>query len=471
MIAVAKSALSQFATSATLPSLIAIRQTLLFLFFPLQRLMVRVKFSCGRLVAGVSAVVIGLALGSPNLAVAQAVAPNQAAAPFGAQPAWVNQTPVLQVGPNGAVNLDQPVVTYAMPYSAAQVPATPYASQPMAAPYVGQPWGPQAVQPQPAWGAPLVPSATGLTAGPVQPFFVHRTSVFGEAIYMRPRSAEVAYALPIDGPVAPTLGNEVPVGPVAVVDPGYDINFRVGANVALDKGSSIRGQYTRLRFDDDDAVTVTAPDLLRSLVTHPLGANTATDRLDAAATLDYELDIVDLDYRGLWYGCECNCAYAINYVGGVEYATLDQIFSSRFATVGLRTVDTAIDFTGVGMRLGLEGERYFPHSGFFVYGNGITTLLFGEFDASYTQRDAFNVVEATTAWSAGRIVPVLEMELGAGWLGVNRHLRLSAGYRVSAWFNVVTTDEWIWAVQNSEFRNMSGTLTFDGIVGRAEWLF
>jgi len=288
---------------------------------------------------------------------------------------------------------------------------------------------------------------------------------------MRPRNAEVAYALPIDGPVAPLLGNEVPVGPAAVVDPEYDINFRVGANVALDKGSSIRGQYTRLRFDDEHAVTVTAPDLLRSLVTHPLGANTATDRLDASATLDYELDIVDLDYRGLWYGCECNCAYAINYLGGAEYATLDQIFSSTFATVGSRSVDTAIDFTGVGMRLGLEGERYFPHSGFFVYGNGITTLLFGEFDATYTQRDAFNVIEATTAWSAGRIVPVLEMELGAGWLGVNRHLRLSAGYRVSAWFNVVTTDEWIWAVQNSDFRNMNGTLTFDGIVGRAEWIF
>jgi hypothetical protein len=35
----------------------------------------------------------------------------------------------------------------------------------------------------------------------------------------------------------------------------------------------------------------------------------------------------------------------------------------------------------------------------------------------------------------------------------------------------VKTEDWIWAVQNNDFRNLDGTLTFDGLVGRAEWLF
>jgi hypothetical protein len=134
------------------------------------------------------------------------------------------------------------------------------------------------------------------------------------------------------------------------------------------------------------------------------------------------------------------------------------------------TVNTDIQFDGIGMRLGLQGERFFPSSGLFVYGTGGTNILFGEFDATYLQVTN-GVTTASTAWNAGRVVPVVDLELGAGWLGMNRHLRLSAGYRVSTWFNVVKTEDWIWAVQNNDFRNLDGTLTFDGLVTRAEWLF
>ena len=96
------------------------------------------------------------------------------------------------------------------------------------------------------------------------------------------RDAEVAYALPIDGPVAPVLGNEVPVGPVAVVDPSYDIGFRAGGNFALSPGASLAAQYTRFRSEDSNSVTVTAPDVLRSLVSHPLGANAVAHHGGAA---------------------------------------------------------------------------------------------------------------------------------------------------------------------------------------------
>lgn len=392
------------------------------------------------------------------------------------QPMWVGQTPVFQVGPDGAVNLDQPMMMPGTPYSAAQFPAGAYPGQPMmvapgTSPYAAQPWGAQAVQPQPAWGAPWLSNPDAIIGGPIPPSFVHRTSVFGEFLFIRPRDAEVAYALPIDGPVAPVLGNEVPVGPTVVVDPDYDIAFRAGFNLALNQGASLAAQYTRLRSDTADARTVTAPTVLRSLVSHPLGANAATDTLDAAAMLDINLDQIDVDFRSLWFGCECNCAYAISYLVGAQYAMLDQELRSSFVTINTTTVNTDVQFDGVGMRFGLQGERLFPASGVFVYGSGITNVLFGEFDASYVQTHSLNGIEAFTTWNAGRIVPVLDLEFGAGWWGVNRHLRLSAGYRVSTWFNVVKTEDWVWAVQNHDFRNLDGTLTFDGLVGRAEWLF
>ncbi len=390
----------------------------------------------------------------------------------GGQPMWINQQPTFQVGPHGAVNLDQQ-----QPYTAGQVPAATYPPQQYAAqPYGAQPWGAQAVAPQPTWGAPWTPATN--VGGSIPYFFIHRSSVFGEFLFLRPRDAEVAYAVPVTGAAAPFL----PAGPVAVVDPDYEPAFRVGGNWAVGDGNSLAAQYTRFRSEASSSATAAAPVSLLSLISVPPETLLATD---ASALLEIDFDLVDVDFRGLWAGCECSdYAYAVNYLAGVQYATLDQRFQSSFTTPGvppippvafppdiITNVNTDIQFDGIGMRLGLQGERFFPSSGLFVYGSGVTSILFGEFDASYIQDSTNNALDATTSWSAGRVVPVVELELGAGWLGVNRHLRLSAGYRVSAWFNVVKTEDWIWAVQNNDYRDLDGTLTFDGVVGRAEWLF
>ena len=399
------------------------------------------------------------------------------------QPMWINQPPTFQVGPNGAVNLDQP-----MPYTAAQVPpavyppqqyaAQPYAAQPQqytAPPNIAQPWGAQAVAPPPTWGAPVAPATN--VGGSVPYFFLHRTSVFGEFLYIRPRDAEVAYAVPIDGPVVAGLAEFEPQGPIAVVDPDYEPAFRVGGNLAVSDGNSIAVQYTRLQSESASSAAAGAGNVLFPLVTLPESPLDLINTVDASSLLNIDLDLIDVDFRGLWAGCECNdYAFAVNYLGGVQYAMLDQVFHADFVVDADNaiTVDSDIQFDGVGMRLGLQGERFFPNSGLFVYGSGITSVLFGEFDASYRQvelEDNETEVEGFTSWNAGRVVPVVDLELGAGWLGVNRHLRLSAGYRVSTWFNVVKTEDWIWAVQNNDFRNLDGTLTFDGLVGRAEWLF
>jgi hypothetical protein len=331
----------------------------------------------------------------------------------------------------------------------------------------GQPWS-GSIMANDALYTPWAPYQGSGADGMLPPVYAHRTSVFGEYLYIRPRNAEVAYALPIDGPVAPVLGNEVPVGPTAVVEPDYAPSFRVGASFACDCGNSIVGQYTRLRSSGDDAQTVTAPVVLRSLVTHPLAANAATDTLDASATLDINLDIADLDYRGLIYA---QTPQTFGFVAGAQYARLEQQFAGRFETPGVTTVNSQIDFDGAGIRLGLEAERFWPDTGLSAYGTGIVNLLVGTFDATYVQNDTFNQVEAFTSWSAGRIVPVIDLEIGVAWLGLGRHLRLSAGYRVSAWFNVVKTEDFIQAAQANDFRNLDGTLTFDGLVARAEWNF
>lgn len=383
--------------------------------------------------------------------------------PAQGQPMWINQPPMMQVGPTGAVNLDQ-----SMAYTTAQPVMGP-------GPVAGQPWGAQAIAPQPAWGAPWTPTTNA--ASSVGHIFTHRTSVFGEFLYMRPRDAEVAYAVPVEAPAFVGLTDFGALGPVALVDPEYEPAFRVGGNLAVSDGNSIAAQYTRLESEIMSSAIAPAGTVLFPLMVVPDPLEEIENQT-ASATLNVDLELIDIDFRGLMAGCECNnYAYAVNYIIGAEYAMLDQRFQSTFVeddVVEFTTVNSNISYDGVGMRIGLAGERHFPASGLFVYGSGISTLLFGEFDATYQQVEVdagVNDVDASTSWTAGRVVPVVDVELGAGWLGANRHLKLSAGYRVSAWFNVVTTDDWIWAVQQNDFRDMGDTLTFDGLVARAEWLF
>jgi len=371
----------------------------------------------------------------------QFVTPGAQSLPYGGLPA-------LRVAPDGAVHLDGPGAQFSQPT---------YAAQPR----------------------PVPVTATGnrfanwLYNDPVPWQYNHRHGFFGDFLYLRPRNAEVAYALPIDGVVA--LGDEVPIGPVAIVDQEYEPGFRAGAVIRLTDGASIRGQYSYFRSHASDSATILPPNVLRSLVTHPNAANAATDTLDASAQQDINFDLVDIDYRGLILGCEsctdCRCAIVVNGIIGGRYAMMEQQFRSSFEVLGTRTVDTNIDFEGGGIRLGVEAEHHATTTGYYVYGSGITNLIVGEFKADYRQVHSNNGQEAFTSWQAGRIVPVVDLELGVGWVGPRRRLKFSGGYLVSTWFNVVKTEDFINAVQHSEFDDLSGILTFDGLVARATWEF
>ncbi len=107
------------------------------------------------------------------------------------------------------------------------------------------------------------------------PYWTHKTGVWGEYQYLRPRNAEVPYAVPIDGPVAPVIGNGIQNGPTATVNPGYQSAFAVGGSWALSDFSSIRVRYAHFSQLTTDSATIAPPDVLRALVTHPLGTNPA----------------------------------------------------------------------------------------------------------------------------------------------------------------------------------------------------
>jgi hypothetical protein len=364
---------------------------------------------------------------------------------------------VLQVGPDGVVHLDGPMVAQDGIYLD---PGQTYAGPPATRQY---PWWRPFAKDWDAMGSMLFDC-------PVPPHYRHRHGFWGDFIYLRPRDADVAFAVPIDGPVTP-----VPVGPTGVVDPDFEPGFRTGLNLRLNDGASLAVAYTYLRAETRAASSIDAVvGELRPLTTHPGAANVLSDVQEANARLDLDQDLLDIQFRGMLTGSESNCercADATHYLLGVRLAQLDQAFGANYIVTGTTTVNSAVEFRGAGLSFGLESERHNNDLGVFLYGRGVMHLLAGEFDAAYRQQNTFGQTEAFTSWSAARIVPVLETELGMGWTGPARHVRISGGYLIAAWFNMVKTDEFIGAAQLFDFNGMSDVLTFDGLVARAEWRF
>jgi hypothetical protein len=293
---------------------------------------------------------------------------------------------------------------------------------------------------------------------------------FGEFLYLCARDAEVAYAVPINGPAVAPPSYPIQVGRVAAVNPDYEPGFRVGFARATDECSSLRGMYTYYESQTSDRIVIPGQQnrILRSLVTHPGTWTAASDGLDGQAFLDIDYQIADADYRHIF---SCGPCHKLAYFGGASYVHLEQEFGAQFAVLGTERVASDIKFDGGGLRFGLEGERRAKNCGLLVYGRAAATFAAGEFRADYLQRDGQRGVVVDTNWTAGRVISILDMELGLGWAGPGDGLRFTVGYTINSWLNVVKTDEWIQAVQNNNFVGLGDTMTFDGFVARAELRF
>lgn len=306
------------------------------------------------------------------------------------------------------------------------------------------------------------PAATCLVDCPC--FWQHRTGIFGEFLYLHPRDADIQYAAPVDG-----FGtNAVPIGQVGVADPDYQPGFRVGGSWALTPRSSLHAAFSHFESQTNDERALPGGDgFLRAETVHPNTENVASDSLSASAAYDIDFDLVDVTYKRLIWGNPCS---RLDYVVGLRYGRLEQDFGARYAVNGETTVDTEIDFDGLGPRLGLEGERLLGR-GFLVYGQTFANFLAGEFQADYRQENIFTGTQAVTGFEDDRIVSLLELELGVGWQSPCGRFRWTAGYYIGSWFNAMTTPGFVDAVQANDLNDVEDTLTFDGLTTRVEYRF
>jgi hypothetical protein len=311
--------------------------------------------------------------------------------------------------------------------------------------------------------APPAPGAACLEEGKdgAHPRFL----AFADYLYWNVHNVDVPFAQPFNG-IDPF--NSVPQGPVAVASPRFTSGFRVGAGVAVGDDGWLVATYTDFR--DTTGARVVAPNglVLHNFLVFPNTVNSAGGSLAASAEYAIDLRTFDLDYR-----CPLVCGHnlLLEWLAGARYGHLDQSLLVTADINGTTTIDSHINFDGGGPRVGLKGD-YKICGGVFGYGCGVLDVLFGRFQGSLEERNVFTGLVGQTSVREDRVVPILELELGAGWQSASGRLRLSAGYYVGFWFNALTTPNFISGVQGTNFttngNNFRDTITFDGLVGRIE---
>ena len=180
------------------------------------------------------------------------------------------------------------------------------------------------------------------------PFWAHRTGVFAEALFLRPRGHDVAYAVPQNG-IDPVTA--VPFGRTATAAGEYSFGFRGGFNYALSRCTSIQVSYTYYQSETDSAIAANPPLAIHSLVTDPHTYTAASNSGAALARYAQRFQFADVDYRRLWAGGR---NWYVNYSVGTRYAQLTELFrEAQPIGPGSTNVGTNVRFDGAGARIGL----------------------------------------------------------------------------------------------------------------------
>jgi hypothetical protein len=304
--------------------------------------------------------------------------------------------------------------------------------------------------------------------GPCAP----RWSMFGEGLYLQVTDADVTHAQQQDG----TGGaGTVPFGEIASLGQDFNPGFRVGGMLACGPCSGVTVSFTH--FESDSSSSLEAPlvpgggGAVGSFVHHPGAALTAwTGPVDAAYAVDFQL--ADAMCRGLWKNC---ATHTVGYSIGAQLAHLDQDFSQYgvFGGGAGGAIDTRsnIDFDGGGIKIGVDGERRGKH-GIGAYGKLSLAAMTGRFSGRYSMyNESTDQNLAVANWKDDRVIGHFEYEAGVSCTSKCGHWRTAAGYMFSYWTNVVTTNEFVDAVQADNYSDVSGTLNFNGLVGRVECLW
>ncbi len=183
------------------------------------------------------------------------------------------------------------------------------------------------------------------------PYWRHRSYVFGQYLYFLPADADLSYAIQQNG-VGGT--GTVPYGQVGVLQPNFSSGFRTGFGVAVGCNATIAASYSNFR--NHTTSQLTAPSgvggTVNSLVLYPGTINAGSTNQLTTAGYDINYQLADIEYRRLIYGDDW---HVFNYALGARYGKLSQQFSQvdNFASpTGVVQTASNINYEGVGFARG-----------------------------------------------------------------------------------------------------------------------
>lgn len=307
------------------------------------------------------------------------------------------------------------------------------------------------------------------------PWWAHRTGATAEFLVLRPGDTDIIYDIEFDN-VHPTnpLAGTFPTGPVGRVNIDEESGYRFGFQLADSDHASLVGTYTRFSggSTSETEADLANNNVLISQIIHPSPFTTGGASQRSTATYEIEFQLIDLAYRRKW---KASNTHVINWFAGFRYGNLEQELRYRQldgVATGLVGVDTDVDFNGFGMLFGLDGARRNPCSGLMIYGRGLTSFLAGNWDGEYVQTNlqtGGGIV--ANEYEDYRVTPVTELELGFGWQSDCGNYRATIGYLTSAWFNAVSTRDYIDSVRSTDYIDLDETITFSGLTVGVEASF
>ena len=300
------------------------------------------------------------------------------------------------------------------------------------------------------------------------PWWAHRTGLFGQFLLLRPGNVDQIYTIE-QNTVVP--GND-PTGPVGRVNVDEESGFRTGLSWAATECTSLVASYSWFEGHSSNTIAATGSNVLISQTIHPSTLNVGTGSLQTSANYNIDFQLIDLGYRHIW---KTSDIYAINWLAGFRYGNLEQDLSTLQdlqVAIGEFAVDVDVDFDGFGMMFGVDGERRSSHSGLLVYGKALSSFMAGDWRADYLQINTVTAGgEVANDYEDYRVTPVLELELGFGWQSKCGKWRAQAGYLTSAWYDAISTRQYVNAVRTTNYVNIDETITFSGLTAGVEARF
>lgn len=215
--------------------------------------------------------------------------------------------------------------------------------------------------------------------------------------------------------------------------------------------------YTHLNSGGDYSVVAPPHGLIYATQTRP---GIIDDVRSAAAGQSLDLNLYDL-YAGRRILSD-NCG-SVRLDFGFRYADIDQSQSADYfgGSANGAQVFNRVGFSGAGPTFGGEGRWNLPW-GFSLFGKAHGGLIVGEFENSLRETDnGGRTVNANINEHYYMTIPVLELGTGLSW--EYRNLRLSAGYEVANWVNLIDSPTFIDDFSEGKLGRRRSDLSLQGL--------